>query len=92
VNALVELALALIELAKAEFAEAKAGVARLGIAFGIVIAGAVVLILGVHHLLGALTLALIQPFGPAWAECLTGIVALLLAGVFLWLGSKTAKS
>ena len=91
-NALVELALALIDLAKAEFADARAGVARLVMAMGIVIAGAVVLILGVRHMLRALVLALSQLLGPAAAELATGCVAILTAGVFLWVGSRTAKS
>lgn len=90
-NALVELGLALVDLVRAELEDAKAGVMRLGVALGIVVAGAAVLILGVRHLLRALTLALVPPLSPAWGECLAGIVAILTAGVFLWLGSRTAR-
>lgn len=80
-----------VELLEAEGRQSLRAVRRLAVTLAVIAACAGVLVLGAAALMGALYLGLARAVDPAWAALLTGLAAVLVGGLGLWISGTSRQ-
>lgn len=79
------------DLVEAEGRTLRRAAAKLGLGLALTVTAALLLFVGSAGLLAGLWLGLRAAVHPAWASVITGVVALSLAGIFLFVASRLSR-
>ena len=85
---LSEFVIKVVDLAEAEGRQLRTIVVSIGVGLAMVLTAALVCVVGLALLVFALYKAFETPFGPAWAACLSGAIALAIAGLLGFIGLR----
>lgn len=83
---LSEFVVKVADLAEAEGRQLRAVVAAVGLGLALVIVAALIAVVGIGLLILAVYKAFESSMGPAWAACVSGAIALTIAGITGFLG------